>query len=60
MYLMNKHRLTPCQQPRSYGGCERYPDLVGLKGAQTGRYVSCESLGLNLKIAVDTGVLECG
>ena len=31
--VMNKDRLIPCQQPRSYGRSGRYPDLLGLKGA---------------------------
>ncbi len=32
-YPKKKHRLTPCQQLRLYGGCVLYPDLLGLKGA---------------------------
>ncbi len=32
-YPEKKHLLTPCLQPREYGGCERFLDLLGLKGA---------------------------
>ena len=33
---MNKDRLTPCQQPRSYGGSKRYPELLGVKSCVGG------------------------
>jgi hypothetical protein len=34
---MNKDRLTPCQQPRSYGGSKRYPELLGVKSCVGGK-----------------------
>eukprot|EP00825_Cyclidium_porcatum_P039281 TRINITY_DN4724_c0_g1_i4.p1 TRINITY_DN4724_c0_g1~~TRINITY_DN4724_c0_g1_i4.p1 ORF type:complete len:124 (+),score=10.05 TRINITY_DN4724_c0_g1_i4:103-474(+) len=57
-YRTNKGRLTPCQQPRQYGGPERYPDSLGLKGAQAARSVSGERPALHAGAAVDTAGLE--
>ena len=45
-------------------GCERYPDLLGLKGAQAARQVSGQSSGLNpvspLKLAILSEREVCG
>jgi len=37
--LRYKHRLTTCQQQRSYVGCKRYSDLLGVK-SYVGGFVS--------------------
>ena len=62
-YRMNKDRLIPCQQPRQYGRSGRYPDLLGLKGAQAERQVSRQMARLNrvlrLKLA-PLGAQEAG
>ena len=44
---MNKPRLTTCQQPRSYVGGERCPELLGVKGAKAAIQVNCQIMGLN-------------
>ena len=55
---MNKHRLTTCQQPREYVGCERCSELLGVKGVQADWQAGGESPGLNPGGSFGTASLE--
>ncbi len=57
-YLSKKPRLTTCQQPRSYVGGKRYPELLGVKGAQAESASQRSNDGAHPRLAVETGFLE--